>query len=133
MTKIAVAVRSDLAQWQKLNVVAFVTSGLGSVEPGLIGQPYVDGSDRRYPPMLAHPVRVFTGDGAAIRRAFDRAVGRDLTVSVYSDEMFSTMNDDDNRRVVAAAGTADLVLAGFLVAGDGKQVDKVFDKLKLHD
>ncbi len=131
--KIAVAVRSDLAPWQKLNVVAFITSGLGTVCPGLIGEPYIDGSERRYPALLARPVRVFTGDGAAIRRGFDRAIGRGLTVSVYTDEMFETMNDADNRSVVAAVGTAELSLAGFAVAGDGKQVDKAFDKLRLHE
>ena len=41
--KIAVAVRSDLATWQALNVVGFLTSGLGRASPALIGEPYVEG------------------------------------------------------------------------------------------
>jgi hypothetical protein len=72
------------------------------------------------------------GDRAGIRRAFDRAVERGVTVSVYTDDLFSTMNDSDNRAAVLAAGTSDLAVAGFAVAGDGKQVDKVFDKLRPH-
>jgi hypothetical protein len=46
--------------------------------------------------------------------------------------MISTMNDPDNRALLAAVATEDLTIAGFAVAGDAKQVDKVFDKLRLH-
>ena len=130
--KIAVAVRDDLAVWQKLNVTAFVVSGIGTREPELIGEPYVDGSGRLYLPMLGIPVLVFGGDGAGVRRAFDRALARDLEMSVYTDDLFATGNDVDNRAAVAGVITADLVVAGFAVAGEGKQVDKVFDRLKLH-
>ena len=130
--KIAVAVRDDLAAWQKLNVVAFVSSGLASAHAEILGDPYVDGSGRSYPSVFAMPVRVMAGDHAGIRRAFDRAVERGVTVSVYTDDLFSTMNDSDNRAAVLAACTTDLSVAGFAVAGDGKQVDKVFDKLRPH-
>lgn len=130
--KIAIAVRSDLAMWQKLNVVGFLTSGLGTEVPEVIGDRYVDSSGRVYPPMLAHPVRVFDGDATQVRRSFERALSRGLLVSVYSDEMFTTMNDFDNRAAVASSSTADLSVAGFVAAGDGKQVDKAFDKIKLH-
>lgn len=47
---------------------------------------------------------------------------------MYTDDLFSTRNDDENRAVVAAVNTDDLVIAGFGVAGDAKQVDK----LKFH-
>lgn len=130
--KIALAVRSDLEVWQKLNVAAFLPSGFGTVDPSLTGDPYADADGLSYPPMLAHPVRVFTGDAAGIRRSFDRAVSRGLLVSVYTNDMFTTMNDADNRAAVAAVQTSELVLAGFAVAGDAKQVDKTFDKLALH-
>ena len=39
-TKISVVVREDLAIWQKLNVVAFLVSGVVGANPGLIGEPY---------------------------------------------------------------------------------------------
>lgn len=132
-TKVALAVRSDLATWQKLNVAAFLTSGLGTVRPEVIGEPYVDADDRQYPPMLAMPVRVYAGEGPALQRGFTRALDRQLLVSVYTDEMFATMNDADNRAAVAAVSTAALSIAGFVVVGDAKQVDKAFDKLRAHD
>lgn len=130
--KIAVAVREDLEVWQKLNVTAFVTSGIGTSFPELIGERYLDGSGVEYLPKLAQPCLIYGGDGAAIRRAFDRAHGRGLALSVYTDELFVTGNDIDNRAAVAAVKTEDLVVAGFAVAGDAKQVDKAFDKLKFH-
>lgn len=130
--KIAVAVRDELAVWQKLNVTAFVISGIGTREPDLIGEPYVDGSEHVYLPMLGIPVLVFGGDGVGVRRAFDRARARDLQMSVYTEDLFATGNDVDNRAAVARVATGELVVAGFAVAGEGKQVDKVFDRLKLH-
>lgn len=67
-----------------------------------------------------------------MRRAFDRALGRELTVSVYTDELFTTGNDIDNRAAVAAVSTDELSIAGFSVAGDARQVDKAFHKLRFH-
>ena len=130
--KIAVAVREDLATWQKLNLAAFVVSGIGSRHPALIGEPYVDGSGRDELPKFALPVLIYAGDGPAVRRAFLRAVERQLAVSVYTDELFTTGNDIDNRAVIADVETTELSVAGFGVAGDRKQVDKVFDKLRFH-
>lgn len=113
-------------------MTAFVVSGLGSDHPDLIGHPYVDGSGREELAKFGLPVLVYSGDRQALRRAFLRAVGRELTVSVYTDELFTTGNDVDNRAAVAAVPTEDLSVAGFGVAGEGKQVDKVFDRLELH-
>ena len=36
-TKIAIVLREDLAVWQKLNVTAFLTSGIVGSNEGLIG------------------------------------------------------------------------------------------------
>ena len=130
--KIAVVVRENLATWQKLNVTAFVVSALGSWAPELIGQPYEDGSGVKYHAMFALPVVVLAGDAAAVRRGFDRAQGRGLVLSVYTDDLFATGNDVDNRAAVAAVATTDLPLAGFAVAGNRRTVDKALDKLRLH-
>jgi hypothetical protein len=130
--KIAVVVRDDLEVWQRLNVAAFVASGIGTEHPELIGPRYVDASGVEYLPKLVHPVLVFAGDGPAVRRVFDRARERGLSVSVYTDELFATGNDVDNRAAVATIPTEELVVAGFAVAGDAKQVDKAFDKLRFH-
>jgi hypothetical protein len=130
--KLAIAVRDDLEAWQKLNVAVFVTSGMGTSFPELIGEEYVDGSGVEYLPKLGLPCLMYAGDAHGIRRAFDRARSRGLAISPYTDDLFSTRNDAENRAAVAAVSTDDLVIAGFGVAGEAKQVDKVFDKLKLH-
>jgi hypothetical protein len=130
--KLAVVVRDDLATWQKLNVTAFVTSGIGTLHPDLIGAAYRDGSGRRYLPMLGHPVLILVADRDRLRRAFDRAIGRGLAVSVYTDDLFATGNDLDNRAAVEAVPTDGLSLAGMAVAGPARQVDKALDKHRLH-
>ena len=130
--KLAIAVRDDLEPWQKLNVAVFVTSGMGTSFPDLIGEAYVDGSGVEYLPKLGLPCLIYAGDAQGVRRAFDRARSRGLATSPYTDDLFSTRNDEENRAAVAAVSTEDLDIAGFAVAGEAKQVDKVFDKLKFH-
>ena len=130
--KIAVVVRDELATWQKLNVTAFVVSGIGTAAPELVGRPYEDASGVKYHAMFGLPVLVFSADAAGLRRAFDRAQSRGLTLAVYTDDLFATGNDVDNRAAVAKVATEDLSLAGFAVVGPRRDVDKALDKLKLH-
>ena len=82
--------------------------------------------------MFGVPVLVFAADARGLRRAFDRARARGLVMAVYTDDLFTTGNDVDNRAAVAAVTTDDLGLAGFAVAGDRRTVDKALDKLRLH-
>jgi hypothetical protein len=130
--KLAVVVRSDLETWQKLNVTAFLVSGFGTRRPDVIGEDYADASGHRYLPMFGHPVLVYAGEGAAVTRAFGRAQARSLATAVFTDDLFATGNDADNRAAVAKVATGDLSLAGFAVVGDRRDVDKALDKLKLH-
>ena len=59
-TKVAVVVRDDLATWQRLNVTAFLISGVtAQAGAGAIGEDYMDGDGGRYLPMLVQPVLVF--------------------------------------------------------------------------
>lgn len=130
--KAAVVVRDDLATWQKLNITAFVVSGIGTDRPDLVGKAYEDRSGGKYLPMLALPVLVFAADRPGLRRAFERARARDLHVAVYTSQLFATGNDMDNRAAVAAVDTADLDLVGISIVGDRRAVDKALDKLRLH-
>jgi hypothetical protein len=131
-TKIAVAVRDDLAVWQKLNVVAFLTSGMGTDRPTLIGEDYQDADGRVYLPMLAHPVIVLTGDQAAMDRSLRRARDRGLATAVYIEDMFATGNDEDNRATVRAVAAGDLRPVGIAVHGERRDVDRALDKLRPH-
>jgi hypothetical protein len=130
--KIAVVVRDDLATWQRLNVTAFLVSGIGTHYPDLVGEPYEDASGERYLPMFGHPVLVFEAGGDRLARAAARARSRRLAMAVYTDDLFATGNDLDNRAQVAKVATEDLSLAGIAIAGPRRDVDKAVDKLRLH-
>jgi hypothetical protein len=105
---------------------------MGTSAPELIGRPYEDASGLKYHPMFGIPVLVFAAGARELRRAFEGARGRGLVMAVYTDELFATGNDIDNRAAVAAVATEDLSLAGFAVAGDRRTIDKALDKLRLH-
>jgi hypothetical protein len=47
-TKIAIVVRDDLPVWQKLNVTAFLMSGIVGAAPGIIGERYKDAAGNLY-------------------------------------------------------------------------------------
>jgi hypothetical protein len=131
-TKIAIAVRADLAVWQKLNVTAFLASAVAGGRPEVVGEPYRDGSGTEYLPMYRQPVLVFAATGPELGAVRDRAVSRELDVAVYIEEMFKTGNDDDNRAAVLAVTADDLTLVGLAVYGPRNAVDKVTKGLQLH-
>lgn len=131
-TKISIAVRDDLAIWQKLNVVAFLASAIAARYPEAIGEPYRDGGGQTYLPILGQPVLILTGSGDALARGHRRALDRALDLAVYSQGMFATGNDTDNRAVVAALPTDALDLVGIATRGDRRDVDKALKGLKLH-
>lgn len=131
-TKIGIAVQGDLETWQKLNVVAFLASGIAGRQPDLIGEPYVDGSGIHYLPIFAQPLLCYAADAEALGKARKRAKSRGLAVAIYTAGMFKTGNDHDNRAVVKALATEDLDLVGLAVHGDRKDVDKALKGLALH-
>ncbi|HWW60021.1 MAG TPA: DUF2000 domain-containing protein [Thermoanaerobaculia bacterium] len=131
-TKVAVLIRDDLLVWQKLNVACFVAGGLVAQFPILAGEPYVDASGRQYGPMIRQPVLVFSADAAQLTKALQRAEQRGLRAVIYTEGLFATGNDVDNRAVVASLATEALDLVGIAVHGPKKDVDKVTDGLKLH-
>lgn len=131
-TKIAIVVRDDLAAWQKLNVACFLSGGLVGSYPELPGERYVDASGRPYGPLIRQPILVFTADGEAMRRTFERATSRGLVLSIYTRELFETGNDTDNRAAVARVPTDALDLVGLALHADRKDVDKVTKGLPLH-
>ncbi len=47
-TKVALVIRHDLEAWQKLNVAAFLASGIAAAFPECVGEPYADKSGTRY-------------------------------------------------------------------------------------
>ncbi|WP_372464988.1 MULTISPECIES: DUF2000 family protein [Streptomyces] len=131
-TKIAVLLREDLEPWQRLNVTAFLVSGLGSQIPEVIGEPYVDADDVQYLPMFRQPVLVFEGTKETLTAAHRRALSRALPRSLFTSDLFTTGNDRDNRAAVRAVGTDDLDLVGLAVYGPKNAVDKVIKGARMH-
>ena len=131
-TKIAIAVRDDLAGWQKLNVTAFLASAVAGAHPEVIGERYQDGAGNLFLPMFRQPVLVYASGADGLAIAHQRALAREMQTAVYIEDMFSTGNDVDNRAAVRAADAASMPLAGLAAYGPRNAVDKVFKGLPLH-
>jgi hypothetical protein len=131
-TKIAVVLLDDLAVWQKTNVTAFLVSGIAGTVPEVVGAPYTDGSGNEYLPMFVQPVLVYETDAAGLRRAYERALARDVKLAIYTRELFETSHDEANRAAVADVPAAELDLVGIALRAERKTVDKVVDRLRFH-
>lgn len=131
-TKIAVFLRDDLKVWQRLNMVAFLVSGIGREVPEVIGDPYSDADDTPYLPMFRQPVLVFEADKEALQKAHERAITRGVPMSVFTSDLFATNNDRDNRAAVRAVGRSQLDLVGMAVYGPKNAVDKIAKGAKMH-
>ena len=131
-TKIAVVIRTDLEVWQKLNVASFLASGLAAAFPECVGEPYEDGSGTRYLALIGQPILIYGADRPALSRALERALARDVTPAIYTEDMFRTTHDAANRAVVKAVARADLNLVGLAMRAERKVIDKIVDGLKFH-
>ncbi|MDL2078843.1 DUF2000 domain-containing protein [Streptomyces sp. GXMU-J15] len=131
-TKIAVILREDLEPWQRLNVTAFLVSGLGTQVPEVIGEPYEDADAVVYLPMFRQPVLVFEATKETLTQAHARVLSRALPRAVFTSDLFTTGNDRDNRAAVKAVSTADLDLVGLAVYGPRNAVDKVVKGARMH-
>ena len=126
-TKIAVVVRTDLEPWQKLNVASFLAAF-----PDCIGDAYEDGSGTRYLSLIGQPILIYGADRAALPRALERALARNVTPALYTEDMFRTTHDAANREVVKAVARADLNFVGIAMRAERKVIDKIIDGLKFH-
>lgn len=129
-TKTALILRHDLLPWQVANIAAFLAGGLAGFYPHIVGEAYRDGSTRLYTPLIREPVFVYGATGPELSRTHQRALGRNLRVAVYTEPLFRTTNDIDNRAAVAACPTDQLDLVGLGVHADRKTLDKVISGLK---
>jgi hypothetical protein len=130
---VAIAVRDDLEPWQRLNVTAFLMSGItGQAGPEAIGEDYEDADGHTYLPLLVQPVLVFEAGAAKLKTVLERADRRGVTVAIYTREMFATGNDADNRAAVRAVPTADLDLVGLGLRAPHRDADAVLRGLTRH-
>lgn len=130
-TKIKIVLRDDLEPWQELNVTAFLMSGIGGTQ-NIIGQPYKDADGVEYLPMSQQPIMIHSASGETLRQILQKALNKDMAISIFTEELFNTFNDEDNRAMVAKFKTEDLNLVGIALRGRKNPVDRLLKGIPLH-
>lgn len=131
-TKVAILVLEDLAVWQKLNVTAFLATGIAAAAPEAIGEPYQDASGREHARLLGQPIMILAGRPATLQRAYQQALERNLTRAVYVRAMFSTGHDAANRAAFKAEPADAPDLVGLALRGPKKEIDRATKGASLH-
>lgn len=131
-TKVAILVLEDLAVWQKLNVTAFLATGIAGAAPEAMGAPYEDAAGRASAPLLGQPMLVFAADTRTLQRAYRQAMDRDLARAVYVRAMFETGHDAANREAFRAEPADAPDFVGLALRGPRKDVDKATKGARLH-
>lgn len=132
-TKVVVLLRDDLAAWQELNVTSFLMSGVAVSAPGITGEPYRDGDGNSYLPMLRQPVLVMTASAPLLAAARAKSLARgDVSIAIYTRDLFTTGHDEANRAAVAAVAADDLDLVGIALRGPRNAVDRLVKGARLH-
>ncbi|URN84384.1 DUF2000 domain-containing protein [Acetobacterium wieringae] len=130
-TKIKIVLKKNLESWQELNVTAFLMSGIAGTQD-IIGQPYIDKDNVQYLPMSQQPIMIHTATREQMKEFLRKALTKDIAISVYTEELFKTYNDEDNRAIVAQFGTEELNLVGIGIRGKKNQVDRLLKGFELH-
>jgi hypothetical protein len=132
-TKLAVVVRDDLAAWQRLNVTAFLISGVvAAAGPEAVGEDYLDADENRYLPLLVQPVLVLEAGAAKLRTVRERAARREVPIALYTADMFATGHDAANRAAVRAVPAETLDIVGIALRAPHRDADAVLRGLSRH-
>jgi hypothetical protein len=129
-TKTAIILFTELLSWQQANVAAFLTGGLAGFFPEIVGEPYRDADGLAYTPLLREPVFIYGASKAELTRTHQRAMSRNLRFAIYTEPLFKTNNDRDNRASVATSPTDSLDLVGVGLHAERKIIDKIVNGLK---
>lgn len=131
-TKVAILVHEDLETWRKLNVTAFLATGVAGAQPEAMGEPYEDAAGRRHARLLGQPILIFAADAALLQRAWRQSIQRGLSRAAYVRAMFETGHDAANRAAFRAEPADAPDLVGLALHGPKKEVDKAIKGAKLH-
>ena len=131
-TKVAILVHDGLAMWQKLNVTAFLATGMAGALPDAMGAPYEDAAGRLHARLLGQPMLIFSASATTLQRAWQQSIQRDLTRAAYVRAMFDTGHDAANRAVFLAEPADAPDLVGLALHGPRKAIDKAIKGATLH-
>ena len=130
---VAIVIRADLLDWQKLNVAAFLASAVAVQFSETHGQPFVTADQVTYLPFIKHPVLIYQADGIGqLRRALARAKDRNLAIGIYTQPLFATKGEDGNLAAIAQLADTEQDLVGLVLYGENNKVDKALQGLKFH-
>jgi hypothetical protein len=131
--KIAIVIKDDLLIWQKLNVAAFLASAVAIQFPETHGKEFTNSSGSVYLPFIKHPILIYKADtDDQIKRAFIRAKERALAIGIYTKPLFATKNEEGNHIEIGRFTDEGQELAGIVLYGENKKVDKALGGLKFH-
>ncbi|SKA34516.1 DUF2000 family protein [Consotaella salsifontis] len=131
-TKVAILVLDDLATWQKLNVAAFLATGIAAAAPEAMGDPYEDVAGRGFARLLGQPMLIFAAGESELKRAHRISGEKGLSTAAYVRAMFSTGHDAANREVFKAEPADAPDLVGIAIRGPKKDVEKATKGARLH-
>ena len=115
-TKVAVIVRDDLATWQRLNVTAFLMSGITArAGAEAIGEPYRDADGREYLPLLVQPVLVFAADRAELQTCATAPERREVPLALYTADCSPRATTPTTAPRCAAVRRRELDLVGLAI------------------
>lgn len=67
-----------------------------------------------------------------MRELLQKALTKDVVISIYTEELFTTYNDEDNRADIEKYATDELNLVGIALRGKKNHVDKLLKGFDLH-
>ncbi|CAI8871737.1 DUF2000 family protein [Chryseobacterium sp. IT-36CA2] len=132
--KVAIVIKDDLLLWQKLNVVSFLAGSIAIKFPETHGEKFVTADQKEFLPFIKHPTLIYKADDTEkLQRAFRRSRDRELTIGIYTQQLFDTRSGEENVLEIAKHTADNLDLVGIIMYGDNKKVDKALDGLKFHE
>ena len=131
-SKIAIVLIDNILFWKKLNVTAFLISGITGKYPNLIGEAYRDKDANSYLALNQQPVIIMQSDAGILKKIHRRTLDRGLQCAIYIEDMFSTSTDADNRKTVSNYGADSLPLVGIGLRAEKRLIDKIIKGATLH-
>lgn len=131
--KVAMIIKNDLLDWQKLNVASFLAGSIAIAFPETHGKAFENASGSEYLPFIKQPILIYKADDKAqIDRAFSRAKERQLHIGIYTHALFATKNEEENHAVILKSTDEDQELVGIVLYGENRKVSKALDGLGFH-
>jgi hypothetical protein len=131
-SKTAILLLDSLPTWQKLNVTAFLATGIGDASPDIMGEAYRDAAGRHFTRLFGQPIVVLAASPEVLLRAYRASIDRDLTRAAYVTAMFSQTHGAAGREVFKNESPDNPDLVGLGLRGPRKDVDKATKGATLH-